>query len=384
IYNPYRPALLALHKPVMLAEFGATGYGGDAAGWLGHALPVIHKQYTEIKSLVFFNSGNDKNWITAWRPSPATATIDWTIKQPGLLVQPLQELEGAAVTLPATAHSAGNAIAHPSMLKGAPGSFTLLADGRPFYVKGIVYNPGQDWRDGNHPLTIRQLTKDFAAIKQTGCNTIRRYQPSVYDRNILKMAQAADLKVIYGFWFDPKVDYYKNTRQVEKYLQEVREKVAQFNNSPAILAWCIGDQTAGALQNYYARPYLGLVQKAYIQMTERMAQIIHGLDTARPVITALEQSWQLPATLLAYRDNAPSVDIIGINASCEQTMGEVQPLMQAFDSSRPYLLTSFGPGGYWDSRYTSNTSQPEEDNDQQKANGYATGWKEAIAKNKGY
>ncbi|HEY4198121.1 MAG TPA: glycosyltransferase [Mucilaginibacter sp.] len=389
IYNPYRTELLALHKPVMLAEFGSTNYGGSSTEWLTHAMQAIHDQYTEIRSFVFFNSDKDKNWVTPWRPSSATKYIDWSIRQPELLAasvgafEPVSRASYAASDRAELPGSGNNSPAKPAMLKGSPGSFTLLADGKPFYIKGIAYNPGQGWRDGHYPLTIKQLRKDFTAIKQTGCNTIRRYRPSIYDRNILKVAQEDDLKVLYGFWFDPQVDYYKDSVQVDKYIQLVEEKVAQYKTSPVIISWCIGDQTSSGLANYYVQPYLGIVQNAYWEMIGRMAQSIHRLDPLRPVMTTLEHSRRLPAELLAYRQAAPSVDVIGINSFYQQQLSALPALMHAFDSTRPYLVAGFGPQGYWDSRYTGNVQLPKEENDLQKAGNYASGWNNDILSNKG-
>jgi exo-beta-1,3-glucanase (GH17 family) len=81
----------------------------------------------------------------------------------------------------------------------------------------MCYNPGHDWRDGFYPLTRKQLERDFQYIKQMGANTIRRYEPGIYDRNILNVAEEQGLNVMYGFWFDPAVDYYKDKDAVREY-----------------------------------------------------------------------------------------------------------------------------------------------------------------------
>lgn len=381
LYNPYRKSLLALNKPVMLAEFGSTGYGGDAGQWLSHALQAIHADYTEIQSLVFFHTSRDKNWATAWRPTPESRYIDWTVTHPERLSGPLASFTPPAANPPLTAAPARPAAmpSRPAMLQGAPGAFTLMVNGKPFYVKGIAYNPGQDWRDGHYPLTIPRLEKDFAAIRQTGCNTIRRYQPSVYDRNILRTAAKQDLKVLYGFWFSPKVDYYKDTQQVKKYIHDITEKVAEYKDNPAILAWCTGSQTESGLSNYFTQPYLQQVQKAYLQMIETMAQAIHRTDSLRPVVTAMDDGGQLPALLLSCRRWAPSVDIIGINARHEQQLSALPQVLQAFDSTRPFLITEFGPKEYRDAVNT----LAQEDNDIKKAALYTSTWKDVILAHRG-
>jgi cellulose synthase (UDP-forming) len=81
------------------------------------------------------------------------------------------------------------------------------------------------------PLTRRQVSKDLKLIKEMGANTIRRYAPGMYDRNILNEAKKQDLNVIYGFWFDPEIDYYRDTVQVIKYLKELQNKVRSYKKS---------------------------------------------------------------------------------------------------------------------------------------------------------
>lgn len=84
LYEPYRYKIAfaedvsMMKKPVMIAEFGTTAYGGDQVGWINDALYDIRNRYPEIHSLVFFYSEQDKNWATDWRPFPEAQFIDWT------------------------------------------------------------------------------------------------------------------------------------------------------------------------------------------------------------------------------------------------------------------------------------------------------------------
>jgi cellulose synthase (UDP-forming) len=84
LYEPFRFQIAfaedesIMKKPVMIAEFGSTAYGGDQAEWINEALYRIRERYPEIMSVVFFYSDQDKNWATDWRPSPDAAYIDWT------------------------------------------------------------------------------------------------------------------------------------------------------------------------------------------------------------------------------------------------------------------------------------------------------------------
>lgn len=96
LYEPYRyqisffEDLSIMKKPVMIAEFGTTPYGGSQAEWTEEALYNIRNRYPEIQGLVFFYSKEDKNWATEWRPSPQTPFIDWTFPDTARL-EPVRE-----------------------------------------------------------------------------------------------------------------------------------------------------------------------------------------------------------------------------------------------------------------------------------------------------
>lgn len=390
VYEPNRGRLLSFHKPVMLAEFGSTNYGGDAGEWLADALQKIHYQYKEIKSVVFFNSSQDKNWINSWRPSDTTRYIDWSVKDPALVA------DGLATCMEDNDRLAHldfqRLYAHPvkkdlprSPVAGGPGGFQLLVAGKPFYVKGVAYNTGPDWRDGVYPLTRHQLQHDFQAIKAMGANTIRRYQPGLYDRSILHAAEGAGLKVLYGFWFDPTVDYYSDTQQVKKYISRVEETVQQYKGSAAVLAWSIGNETSGLLKKYYEQPYLNMVRRAYMNMIEQMARRIHRIDPERAVTTSLEHSWQLSGELYAYSLAAPGVDVMAVNSYYTQQLSQVQKLTQEFDPGRPYLISEFGPKGYWNPELSQFDRHQVlvEDDDALKAALYQQEWGAWIQGNQG-
>ncbi|NEM97758.1 glycosyltransferase family 2 protein [Pontibacter burrus] len=389
IYDPFRSDILRMKKPVMLAEFGSTDYGGNKTEWINTSLQTIANKYKEVRSIVFFNSNKDKNWITNWRPDDSTQFIDWTITDPKAIAASVSQISAnnLVFTLQSLSKqtSAHNVAINQSVI-GGPGNFQLVVKGKPFYIKGIAYNPMHSWRDGHYPLTRKQVDSDFKMIKEMGGNTIRRYHPSIYDKNILTSAEQHDLKVVYGFWFDPDVDYYRDTLKVQEYIELVEEKVIKFRDSPAVLAWTLGNETSGLLKKKFNQPYLGIVRRAYISMIEKLAQRIHALDPNRPVITALEHSWQLPGELVSYHQLAPSIDIIGINSYYDEQISKVKSLVTEFDKSRPYIISEFGPSGYWNPEYTTIDKNKElvEEDDIQKAELYTKEWHNYVLNYKGY
>ncbi len=60
--NSYE-AIAAFNKPIMIAEFGSLGIGGNRANWFSAALKGIHQDYPLVNSVVFFHYSGD-NTIT--------------------------------------------------------------------------------------------------------------------------------------------------------------------------------------------------------------------------------------------------------------------------------------------------------------------------------
>ncbi len=385
IYNPHREAILKIGKPVMLAEFGSTNYGGNSHDWILKAWGSINEKYHEIKSLVLFNSNKDKNWITAWRPTDSTKFIDWTAIDIHKIFSTFNQDNRAAKVWEKQKHD--HVVPNRQKSDFADKKMhlkSLKVEGKPFYIKGIAYNPGHDWRDGYYPLSRKRLEMDFEAIKAMGCNTIRRYHPSIYDKNIFNSAKKNGLKIVYGFWFDPKVDYYKDTSKVKSYINDVLKTVNKYKDEHSILIWDIGNETSGLLKKHFEQPYLHTVRDAFMNMIETLAQSIRRIDPGHPIITTLEHSWQLPGELLAYHEKVPSIDFMGINSYYEEQLSTVNILMAQFDSSRSYLITEFGPKGYWNSDWTDMDKYDNlvEDTDFDKAKLYVKQWQEHILMNK--
>lgn len=256
----------------------------------------------------------------------------------------------------------------------------LIVNGQNFYIKGVTYNPGHDWRDAHTPLSLEVLIRDFAMIKAMGANTIRRYKPSIYDYNLLNTAQKFDLKVLFGFYFDPKIDYYRDHAQVEAYKQEVIEEVRNRKDHSAILAWGLGNETWGLLKHHFRPTYLPRVRHAYLKMIEDIAQAVTEIDPNHPVFSAMEHSDDLAQALNAFADQSPTLDFLAINSYYEARISKLDSIVQANVGSFPYLVAEFGSAGYWEPRYNQldDRGQLLEQSSYQKAKEYRHHWTHNI------
>ncbi|MBN7812460.1 glycosyltransferase [Algoriphagus sp. H41] len=385
IYSPFKERIKAqgLELPVMIAEFGSTSYGVDGKQWVDQAMASIQERHKEIRSAVFFYSDLDKNWVTAWRPAENAQFIDWTFDLGGVskATEEFELFEGKNYLT-----ESGEGGLSPKMLVARNGAHELLVDGEPFYIKGIAYNAGNDWEEGFKPLSRKQLDADFELIKQMGANTIRRYEPGIYDRNILRAADEHGLKVMFGFWFDPKVDYLQDQGKLDSYRKKVLAAVEKHKDNPSIIAWNIGNETWGLLKKHYAQPYLSVVRRSYLEFLDGLAVQIREIDPQRPVFSSEEHdNERLIGAISQYRAFAPHVDVIGINSYYEENISELQEIMEQAYPGKPYAVTEFGPKGYWNQELGDywRDSLLIELSSVKKAGWYRDQWLEYIEKHKG-
>ena len=303
--------------------------------------------------MVFFHSDNDQRWPTSWRPY----LLDWSTLYRKDQYDNLRSLFNKGKFIPSSAKNIcsfentfnreQNKYISP-FIKGQPGNYDFIMNGEPFYIRGVAYNPGHDWRDGNYPLSRRTLNGNFEKIKQMGANSIRRYGTGWYDKNILDVATENDLKVLMGFWLDPKTDYIKNTDQLTEYEIEIIKTVEKFKDRKSVLGWTLGNETWGLLKHYYGKPYLTLVRTSYLRFVERIAQRIHEIDPKHPVFIVHEHTKELPNALIQSSFEAPSVDFIGINSYYDRYISNLKEICLKFYPHRPYLVSEFSTDGYWE------------------------------------
>lgn len=249
------------------------------------------------------------------------------------------------------------------------------------FIRGVNYNLESDWRDGHAPLTRRQLEADFEAIKSMGANTIRRYAPSHYDRNLLQISGEYDLNVLYGFDFDPRIDFRTDQEAKNKYLAQVQRSVGGHADQKSITAWVLGDDTWNELANHFSQPYLEVVRQGYIDFLNELSLEIHRLDPSRPVIAPFTVDHEFNS---AYQDYsvASEIDVIGINVFDDIYIDSWYSLVEKDSTARPWVLTAFGPQSHANRATTPMTSaaQPIEPTPEVKSQQYVDKWKR-ITKN---
>lgn len=371
-FMPYHRQLKKVAKPVLLTRL-AWNSDQASVSRIREIMDARAERFSGISGMVLHTMPGAQGSTTAVRWAGGSLSSD-------MLADVIGQLPELAVLRNETTVAERSPAVHGRQLTGTAGNFRLLYQGRPFYIKGIAYNPEQSWRDGFHPLNRQKVETDFKAIKAMGANTIRRYAPSANDANILEVAAQTDLKVMYGFWFDPEVDYAKDKRKVAAYIRKVERVVRKYKNREVILAWNIGNESSGLLKHHFAQPYLTVVRRAYMAMIETMARRVHAIDPDRAVLTSLEHARQLPGEIHSFSVEAPSVDVIAINSYYKQWIGQVHDMVHRMSPGKPYLISEFGAKGYWEENLNDLDQHYRllEQSDRQKALLFASEWKEDV------
>lgn len=366
LYNGFREHILETHLPVLLMGLEMSLEDPLHHAWMRNALLQISAKFPEIRGLVLRSENLDAAAESWFANRMRSGVFEQANFAPPVSILPQADM---------WAERPRSAL-RSSSIRVNGGSYELMVDERPFYVRGVAYNPGHDWRDGDIPLTRREVDSDLSRVRALGANTLRRYGCNIYDRNLLRGASEAGLKVLYEFWFKPNVDYFKEERLRAKLRSEVLAKVRGSKNESAIIGWGLGDRVWGLLRHEFSQPYLTEVRHAYVDFIQELALDIHAIDSTRPVYVANEHGAQLAGGITDFTRGAPALDFTGVNSYDEDRISILNDLMGRFDPTRPYLVSEFGPDGFWDQRaeQRNNRGALLEPLSSAKRLGYERGW----------
>ena len=196
--------------------------------------------------------------------------------------------------------------------------YELQRNGKPYFVKGV----------GG--------TNRYGQVRAAGGNSIRLWTTD-YARPLLDSAQAHGLTVLLGLFLAPEwdgFDYY-DKKAVAKQKAALRQEILRYRNHPALLAWDVGNEIDQGASN-----------PEVFDAINEAAQMIHALDPNHPVLTTLAD----PAMLRWMNNRCPDLDIVGFNSYAG--LAGLPSYLRQIRWQRPYLITEFGPRGYWEAGQT--------------------------------
>ena len=201
-----------------------------------------------------------------------------------------------------------------------PDGFTLRCNGKPYYVNGVG-------GEGN-----------FKKMVEIGANSIRTWGVE-NAQSILDEAQKNGITVMLGLWMNQERQGfdYDNAEKVKKQFEYYKGVIEKYKNHPALLAWGIGNE----LDLDYKNP------NAWYAVQD-IAKYIHQTDPFHPTTTVIAGLDSMDAQYIKQR--CPDVEILCINTYGD--IGNVSRNIKRFGWDGPYMITEWGPRGYWEAPQT--------------------------------
>jgi hypothetical protein len=234
------------------------------------------------------------------------------------MMRPLPFLCLLSIALPAAAASV------VSLEKNAAGKWTLLRDGRPFFIKGACG------------------TEHLGQLRVAGANSLRTYGVNQLDavdsqgRNPLDLAHEQGLAATVGIWlkqlrhgFDPETPAHFLPQR-----EAVRAAVRKWKDHPALLLWGLGNEVE--LRRPRDNPAL------WNELNE-LARIVKEEDPAHPVMTVIAGAH--PDSIRSIIANYPELDILGVNFY--GSAASLPEKLRGLGWTKPWVLAEFGPRGWW-------------------------------------
>ena len=206
--------------------------------------------------------------------------------------------------------------------KQAGGKFELLRDGSPFFIKG---------GGGSQHL---------GALKRAGGNSFRTWGVDNLDA-LLEEAQGLGLTTTVGIWLGhPRHGFrYDNEGSVRNQFDSTRATIRMFKDQPAVLIWGLGNEMEGD----------GNDPKVWRAIND-LAKMAHAEDPNHPTMTVIAELGKDNIKLEMFRKHCPDIDILGVNSY--GGAGSVGDRLAKAKFDRPFVLTEFGPRGFWEGPQT--------------------------------
>lgn len=199
--------------------------------------------------------------------------------------------------------------------------YTFMRDGKPYYVKGLGGDVNLD------------------RVVEIGGNSIRTWGVD-NAQQVLDEAQKKGLTVMLGMWMQHERHgfNYDDKDKVLKQLNYFKTIIDKYKNHPALLMWGIGNELDLQYSNtnvWYA--------------VQDIAKYAHQVDPNHPTSTVTAGMDSMKVQFIKNR--CPDIDVYCIN-----TYGDIAGVpanIERYGWTGPYMITEWGPTGWWESPNTS-------------------------------
>ena len=231
------------------------------------------------------------------------------------------------------------------IVKTAEG-FQLIRNGNPFYVQGAVA-----WNK-------------FDLVKQYGGNAVRTSARG----GRLELADSLGLACMVNLPVRAERDGmdYDDSIAVRKQFDRIIGLVEQYKGLDCVLFWSLGNELD------WIPPGIPYNKKAWEHLNQ-LAIKIHEIDPDHPVMTTIGSVHK--EVMDEFMQGAPDMDLLGFNEY--GNLLELAGWIRDFGWNRPYVLTEWGPTGFWQVPRTS-WGVPIEETSSMKADLYKQRYEQGI------
>jgi hypothetical protein len=226
----------------------------------------------------------------------------------------------------------------------------LLRNGSPYFIKGAG-------GDGSCEL-----------LAKLGGNSIRTWGTEGLQQQ-LDDAQRNGITVCAGIWLGHEGHGFSwnDAAQIARQTEMVKEAVQQFKSHPALLLWGLGNEMEG-----YEKGDNEVIWKAI----DDLAALVKELDPDHPTMTVVAEihGERVPG----IHRWCPNIDIVGINSY--GPAATVPERYRSAGGTKPYIVTEFGPVGWWEIARTE-WGAPREPSSTEKTAEYRRAYEGAVLAN---
>jgi len=240
----------------------------------------------------------------------------------------------------------------PVTLTGAPGSYTLMRDGKPHFIASAG---GID---------------HIASLAAAGGNSVRTWGADDIGP-LLDEAHRLGMSVTVGIWLEHErhgFDY-DNKEMVAAQFEKAKAAILKYKDHPAVLMWGIGNEMEG-----YGN------DEAIWVAVNAIAKMAKELDPNHPTMTVVAEMGDKGQKVKNIHRFCPDIDIIGLNSYGGGP--SIAERYKAHGGTKPYIITEFGPNGTWEIGRNA-FKAPIEPTSTQKAASYRATYEKSVLGAKG-
>ena len=223
--------------------------------------------------------------------------------------------------------------------------FELRVDGEASYIKGVGGTNRLDVASASGANACRTWGGDVKSVKRTS-----------------ELAAKHGMRVMQGIWLPKELEKYSDEKFKSEMLKTCCELAETFKDDPNILCWGIGNEIE--LSGSNSGVVWGFV--------EELAAAMKAIDKRHLVATVIAHNKSALDSIARY---APSLDIVGINSY--GSIFQVKDMVAESDYKGPYMITEWGPTGWWETSSTT-WKAPIEQTSEQKRQVYEERYNKAI------